>query len=452
MDKVGLVVEGEFVRPVSQLVVFTLLLGIVIFSSGLGLANLAPPILAYGDLRGHVAPCGCDPLTDLGGIRRIGYFTKKQAMSHSDHVILSTGNNFGFKRHQAKDKAIALFQKRVGLTAVLFNATDKDFYGSKVPSEVPYVLSGGSNPPGIANFIKTGNTFIFGYTPELGGFKNLQRRWRNLLEKEAAGGFKILLMAGNTSDKTLKAIQESNLFHQVLLGNRAKKNAIPDHSEKKSPGLLLRQGSYMVPSFGQGVLRLNFPRANTGVLNLGSRKSTPSSALLGGASTISSPIVWLDRNYDFANPMDEVLTVYKNAATNEFRKLVEQRKLDLQTTPFGGAETCKNCHQAAYSSWKGSSHSRALNTLKNKSKHQDPSCVTCHVLGYTDKGGYTDEVLSPGFAHVQCENCHGASLAHSRNPAGTKPNRGGKEVCFGCHNKTHSPQFDFETYWPKIAH
>ena len=31
-----------------------------------------PPVLAWGDLRGHVMPCGCDPLTDMGGIARIG--------------------------------------------------------------------------------------------------------------------------------------------------------------------------------------------------------------------------------------------------------------------------------------------------------------------------------------------------------------------------------------------
>ncbi|MFN3075726.1 MAG: hypothetical protein ABT940_02370, partial [Alphaproteobacteria bacterium] len=27
--------------------------------------------LAFGDLRGYIEPCGCDPSTDLGGLRRL---------------------------------------------------------------------------------------------------------------------------------------------------------------------------------------------------------------------------------------------------------------------------------------------------------------------------------------------------------------------------------------------
>ena len=53
----------------------------------------APGWLAYGDLRGHVEPCGCDPATDLGGIRRLGAVIARERAMNADLGLFGLGND-----------------------------------------------------------------------------------------------------------------------------------------------------------------------------------------------------------------------------------------------------------------------------------------------------------------------------------------------------------------------
>ncbi len=131
-------------------------------------------------------------------------------------------------------------------------------------------------------------------------------------------------------------------------------------------------------------------------------------------------------------------------------------------TRFAGAETCAACHVAQQKIWAASRHARALPTLKKVGKQFDPECLACHVAGL-NKGGFLSMGLTPQLAGVQCENCHGPARAHALNPKANRPGldprrgagrsaRSGESVCRSCHVGSHSPNFAFERYWPKIKH
>ena len=60
---------------------------------------------------------------------------------------------------------------------------------------------------------------------------------------------------------------------------------------------------------------------------------------------------------------------------------------------------------------------------------------------------------SPGLREVGCENCHGPSREHVREP---KIHTGyfaqAANQCIACHDRENSPQFEFDAYWAKIRH
>ena len=90
-------------------------------------------------------------------------------------------------------------------------------------------------------------------------------------------------------------------------------------------------------------------------------------------------------------------------------------------------------------------------TLEKKNEQFDTECVGCHVVGF-QKGGFQSLVLTPQYANVQCESCHGPGRQHSEKPAkgyGLMPTPVG---CLQCHTTMNSPDFNFEIYWPKVKH
>jgi hypothetical protein len=76
-------------------------------------------------------------------------------------------------------------------------------------------------------------------------------------------------------------------------------------------------------------------------------------------------------------------------------------------------------------------------------------------VGFEKPGGFIDMNVTGHLLGVQCESCHGAGRAHVES-TGTKalPNKDWprEKICAQCHTQPHSPAFNFERYWPKIAH
>ncbi len=143
---------------------------------------------------------------------------------------------------------------------------------------------------------------------------------------------------------------------------------------------------------------------------------------------------------------------------------------------FVGSAACADCHTTAHEIWSKTPHAKALETLKNLDppRHHDPECLSCHVVGWDPqlyfpyKSGYLSEEKTPLLTHQGCENCHGPGSDHVAAELGelevteAEADLRRKQMritlqaaeanCRGCHDLDNSPEFDFDTYWPKVQH
>jgi formate-dependent nitrite reductase cytochrome c552 subunit len=86
--------------------------------------------------------------------------------------------------------------------------------------------------------------------------------------------------------------------------------------------------------------------------------------------------------------------------------------------------------------------------------------------GFPYEGGYLGAGTTPDLGSVGCESCHGPGGAHVAAETGTNQNLKQKlqnvmalgrdeakaRVCTSCHDVNNSPDFDYEAYWPDVAH
>lgn len=115
---------------------------------------------------------------------------------------------------------------------------------------------------------------------------------------------------------------------------------------------------------------------------------------------------------------------------------------------FVGAAVCQQCHSDAHADWEQTAHAGALETLRAIGQETNAECIACHTVGFGQTDGFVDEATTAHLAGVQCENCHGAAGAHSRNAgdASLRPKIDNdlmsSQVCGACHNDAHHPTFD----------
>jgi cytochrome c554/c'-like protein len=106
---------------------------------------------------------------------------------------------------------------------------------------------------------------------------------------------------------------------------------------------------------------------------------------------------------------------------------------------YAGAEACKSCHQAIYSSWLQTKHARTLGRL-SKDQRESGECIRCHVTGTPEL--IAREGASPSHPNVECEACHGPGSRHAADAtvrAGIRKVPGAA-ACEACHNDK-SPHF-----------
>ncbi|HID75817.1 MAG TPA: hypothetical protein EYP56_07450 [Planctomycetaceae bacterium] len=141
---------------------------------------------------------------------------------------------------------------------------------------------------------------------------------------------------------------------------------------------------------------------------------------------------------------------------------------------YVGSQKCQSCHEVSYRVWRKSGHARAWRTLVHLDppRTHDPECVSCHVVGwnpeyyYPYETGFWSEEKTPELVDVGCESCHGPGEAHVKAEMGSDLalqrklqqavtltlEDAKKQQCITCHDGENSPDFKFETYWPKIEH
>ena len=143
---------------------------------------------------------------------------------------------------------------------------------------------------------------------------------------------------------------------------------------------------------------------------------------------------------------------------------------------YVGAGRCRPCHLQQFKSWEQTKMAKAFELLRpgvvveikrahnidpTKDYTGDPNCVSCHVTGYGQPGGFVSVEKTPNLVGVQCEACHGPGSGYLKPELMSLQNKEYKrsalvaagmvvpsaEGCKLCHNKK-SPfykPFDFAT-------
>jgi hypothetical protein len=186
----------------------------------------------------------------------------------------------------------------------------------------------------------------------------------------------------------------------------------------------------------------------------------------------------LDSRFPRSAAMEALMVAYQD----ELRQ-VGLEGLGLRPAPhprkavqgsFLGTDPCAPCHKAAHEAWKGTKHAKATRTLVelDPPRQFDPECIACHVTGWHPQGGlpyesgYLSVDATPELAAVGCESCHGPLGAHAaaevagdeaskrqlRMAIAVTASEAKRQICPSCHDVDHSPDFDFEAYWPDVAH
>lgn len=122
----------------------------------------------------------------------------------------------------------------------------------------------------------------------------------------------------------------------------------------------------------------------------------------------------------------------------------------LSRTGFTGNDACVVCHEQEAATWELTSHARAFDTLVTHGQERDPECVSCHVVGFDQPGGYSFSHPAAYLEDVGCESCHGRGGPHlSPDFVGEQ---GYAAVCVTCHDAKHSLGFEFATFLPGVSH
>ena len=207
----------------------------------------------------------------------------------------------------------------------------------------------------------------------------------------------------------------------------------------------------------------------------------------GGDRRFRFQRVPLDSRFPPARPMQELLAAYQTELQTlgfgelGLRPVAHPKALQANAAlagAFVGANSCKDCHARVYEKWESTPHGHATETLTrlDPPRQFDPECISCHTTGWSPQEyipyetGYRSLTETPLLTSNGCENCHGPGASH----VAAEQARGAQrdltlieelraelrltkstaeiQVCRKCHDLDNSPDFDFDTYWPKIEH
>ena len=122
----------------------------------------------------------------------------------------------------------------------------------------------------------------------------------------------------------------------------------------------------------------------------------------------------------------------------------------LHSSGYSGNEFCGVCHESQAATWELTNHAGAYDTLVRHGADGDPECVSCHVVGFGQPGGFQIDAGEPQLENVGCETCHGRGGPHL-SPDFVK-NHEYETVCQSCHNPEHSLGFEYASFLPRVSH
>jgi hypothetical protein len=125
----------------------------------------------------------------------------------------------------------------------------------------------------------------------------------------------------------------------------------------------------------------------------------------------------------------------------------------LHATGYSGNEVCGVCHESQAETWRFTKHAAAFDTLVRHSAERNAECVSCHVVGFDQSGGYSFKEPQPWLEGVGCETCHGRGGGHlSPEPMTPAASVNYEPVCATCHDAKHSLGFEYASFGPRVSH
>ena len=398
-----------------------------------------------GNLDGELEPCGCSEGGDKGGLKRRANMIDKLRKEDPKLYLISSGGLITSEVTQDKLKSKFILKGMEALDYDAIGVQWKDLsFGADllINTKLPFIMTNNSSQQFFGKSIINHNhaklTFLNWLDPNRNPQKNMGDAITNndtesLAKKLKKAKSKKQLTILSTTLSLKLAQRKLPLDDVDILLIKAKYEEFGE-AQKIGDMLVLQPGSR-----GMRMGKLNLTVSTNGELLKWKHEVIALPPEVGDAPR-------MDKWYNDYNA--EVKADYeKNAAM--------RKKLESGDSPFAGEMVCKNCHSKEHKKWSSTRHSEAFYSLQDVNKSFDPACIKCHTVGFEVAGGFIDPGVTEKLMHVQCENCHGAAKSHAQS-AGQKPTLnkdwGNEKICNQCHIQKHSPDFKFETYWPKISH
>lgn len=423
------------------------LLGLLLF---LNHAAMASYTLVYtGNLNGELEPCGCTLEGDLGGIKRQATMIDQLRRKDPDLLFVSSGGALiaEMPSDRIRSDYILRGMQLLGYDVIGVQARDLAFGADFLKRyKLPFILSNASDKLAFA-YQKTlhrhSQSFSFFQwsvlptqtlrnDPKAASASAKKRLAEKLAAQKNAGAVTVVTTSLRLS--AAKKILPLKNIDILIIPSRRDTFAKPVQIENT---LLLRPGA-------QG-MRL-------GVLQFEIKKHAQKVRI----SHWQQRVISLPKTIPDSPRTKAWYAAYNAALKTDYEKQVALRKQRKQgKSPYAGAEKCRACHVPEYRKWQQTRHPHAYDDLESVSKNFDPNCVSCHSVGFNRTGGFLNADLTPHLSGVQCESCHGPAQAHvdseGKTPTGNHQWEK-KRICAQCHTRIHSPSFNLEKYWPKIAH
>lgn len=195
------------------------------------------------------------------------------------------------------------------------------------------------------------------------------------------------------------------------------------------------------------------------------------------APTLRYRRVALDKQFPASPQMHDLLVAYQGQLKDRgLGGLGLKPEAHPSGRAFIGSKACADCHTKAYEVWRQTPHAHATQTLTDLDppRQFDPECLSCHVTGWEPQKffpyatGFLSSDKTPLLAGNGCENCHGPGSVHVAVELGEMqvspqeqtalreqmrlPLEMAEARCAMCHDLDNSPEFDFASYWKKVAH
>jgi 2',3'-cyclic-nucleotide 2'-phosphodiesterase (5'-nucleotidase family) len=404
-------------------------------------------LIYSGNLDGELEPCGCTAEGDLGGIRRRATMIERLRSDDPNLFLVSSGGLLsGFAANgRLTNEYILKGLAVIGYDAVGLQWDDLQ-YGAKFlhATPLPWVASNWldkdfSHERRVRHGALTAMFFTWldpRTAPQL-SMKGHHSRVRD----DAAALVKRIAEAKHGGALTVVTTTLALKDAQQLLPMKDI-DVLLVHSNYENFGEPQQLGTTLVLQPGSRGMRLG--RVD---LELNAQ---------GRVTSWKHKVIPLPKSVPDDPRLQSWYADYTARIKENYAKMVALRKAQASgETPYAGEEPCQYCHLDAYKIWRKSRHAQAFSDLEDVNKSFDPNCLQCHTVGFNKPGGFIDMDVTATLTDVQCESCHGAAREHVKS-GGTKPVANADwrpvEMCAQCHTQPHSPSFNFDKYWWRIAH